>query len=80
MHELSLTREIVAIACQAAGDRRIHTVTLEIGRQACIAPDAIEFCFAAVAQGTLAQGARLAIHRSEGDALKVTTLELEEAA
>ncbi len=80
MHELSLTREILAIVCQAAHDRRVHKVTLEIGRQTCVTPEAIDFCFEAVAQGTLAEGARLDIHRTDGDELKVATMEIEEAA
>jgi hydrogenase nickel incorporation protein HypA/HybF len=80
MHELALTREIVAIVCDAANGRQVHTVNLEIGRLTCVSPDALEFCFDAVAQGTLAQGARLQIRRTDGDELNVTTLEIEEAA
>ena len=80
MHELSLTHDIVAIACDAAAGRRVHRVTLEIGRHACVMPDAIRFCFDVVAKGTLADGAQLCIHVTDGDALIVTTLELEEAA
>ena len=77
MHELALTREIVAIVCQAAGGRRVHTVTLELGRMACVTPESIEFCFEVVAQGTSAQGARLDVRRCDGDDLLVTTMELE---
>jgi hydrogenase nickel incorporation protein HypA/HybF len=80
MHELALTSEIVAIACKAANGCQIHAVTLEIGRLSCVSPDALEFCFEVVAQGTLAQGARLHIRRTDGDELNVTTLEIEEAA
>jgi hydrogenase nickel incorporation protein HypA/HybF len=80
MHELSLTREIVAIICAAAHERRVHKVTLEIGRLSCLAPEAIEFCFAAVAQGTLAEGALLDIRCTAGEELIVTTMEIEEAA
>ena len=43
-------------------------------------PEAIEFCFDAVAQGTLAEGARLDIRRTDGEELNVTTMEIEEAA
>ena len=80
MHELAHTREIVDIVCKAANDRRVHKVTLEIGRLSCVMPEAIEFCFAAVAQGTLAEGARLEIRRADGEELNVTTMEIEEAA
>lgn len=80
MHELSVTREIVAIVCDAAQHRRVHKVTLEIGRQSCVAPEAIAFCFEVVAQGTLAEGARLDIHATDGTELNVATMEIEEAA
>ena len=80
MHELALTREIVAIVCNAANGRQVNTVNLEIGRLTCVSPDALEFCLDAVAQGTPAQGARLQIRRTDGDELNVTTLEIEEAA
>jgi hydrogenase nickel incorporation protein HypA/HybF len=79
MHELALTREVVAIACEAAMGQRIHTITVEIGRLTCVSPDAMEFCFDVVAQGTLAEGARLVIRRTDGDECHVVTLEIEEA-
>src|SRR4051812_22891029 len=59
MHELALTHEIVAIVCRAAGDRRVHSVTLEIGELSCAAPESITFCFDVIARGTCAEGARL---------------------
>ena len=80
MHELALTHEIVAIVCQAAGERRVHRVTLEIGELSCAAPESITFCFDVIARGTCAEGARLDIRRTEGDDLLVRTMEIEEAA
>jgi hydrogenase nickel incorporation protein HypA/HybF len=80
MHELALTHEIVDIVCKAANDRRVHKVTLEIGRLSCVTPEAIEFCFDVVARGTLAEGARLEIRQPDGDEFTVTTMEIEEAA
>jgi len=80
MHELALTQEIVAIVCRAAGDRRVHKVTLEIGEWSCAAPASIEFCFEVVARGTRAEGAQLDIRRIDGDDLTVRTMEIEEAA
>jgi hydrogenase nickel incorporation protein HypA/HybF len=78
MHELSLTREIVRIVCEAAQGRRVHNVSLEIGRQSCVMPQSIEFCFAAVALGTPAEGARLDIRRTDGEECNVATMEIEE--
>jgi hydrogenase nickel incorporation protein HypA/HybF len=80
MHELALTHEIIAIVCKAAGDRRVHRVTLEIGELSCATPESITFCFDVVARGTCAEGARLDIRRTDGDDLMVTTMEIEEAA
>ena len=80
MHELSLTHEIVAVVCQAAGDRRVHKVTLEIGEWSCATPESIAFCFDVIAQGTCAEGARLDIRRTDGDDLVVRTMEIEGAA
>ena len=80
MHELSLTREIVAIVCNAAQHRRVCAVTVEIGHLSCAAPDAIAFCFQVIAKGTCAEGARLEFRRIDGDDLMVGTMEVEEAA
>jgi hydrogenase nickel incorporation protein HypA/HybF len=80
MHELALTRDIVAIVCEAAGGRRIHKVTLEVGKMSCVMPEAIEFCFDAVAQGTRAEGAHLDIRWTDGEELNVTTMEIEETS
>jgi hydrogenase nickel incorporation protein HypA/HybF len=80
MHELSITREILRIVCEAARDRRIYTVTLEIGTLSCVSPEAVEFCFNVAAQGTPAEGARLDIRRTEGEECNVAKMELEEIA
>jgi hydrogenase nickel incorporation protein HypA/HybF len=80
MHELSLTREIVAIICEAAAGHRVRQVTLEIGKLSSVMPDAIEFCFDAVAEGTLAELARLDIRLTDGMEFKVATIEIEEDA
>jgi hydrogenase nickel incorporation protein HypA/HybF len=79
MHEVSLTREIVSIACNAASGQRVHMISVEVGKLSCVSPDALAFCFDVVAQGTLAEGARLNIRRTNGDELHVVTLEVEEA-
>lgn len=80
MHELALTQEIVSIACNAASGQRVHVVRLEVGKLSCVAPEALQFCFEVVARGTLADGARLEIRRTDGDEFHIVTLEIEEAA
>jgi len=52
MHELSITQNIVDIACRYAGDHRIRVVRLEIGRLAAVSPESIGFCFEICKEGT----------------------------
>ena len=71
MHEVALAEGILRIVQDAArrhGATRVATVTLEIGSLAHVEPRALEFCFDAVARGTPAQGARLAIESVPGTA------------
>ncbi len=68
MHELAITRNIVAIVSEAAGGRRVRQVTLEVGRLSGISPDAISFCFDAVAKGTVLDGAQLEVRLIDGRA------------
>lgn len=68
MHELGISRNIVAIVSEAAAGRRVHRVTLEIGKLSGVLAEAIAFCFDAVAEGTVAAGAALEIREIEGRA------------
>jgi hydrogenase nickel incorporation protein HypA/HybF len=68
MHELSITRNIVAIVDEAARGRRVCRVKLRIGKLSGVMPDAVAFCFEIVAQGTSLAGARLDIEEIEGRA------------
>jgi hydrogenase nickel incorporation protein HypA/HybF len=68
MHELSITRNIVAIVSDCAQGRRVRRVTLEVGKLSGVMTDAIAFCFDVVAQGTVLEGASLDIREVEGRA------------
>jgi len=68
MHELGITRNIVAIVGDAAGGRRVRRVHLDVGELSGVMPDAIAFCFEAVARGTMLEGAALEIRKIEGRA------------
>lgn len=71
MHEMSLAEnviELVEYRARREGCRRVKTVRLEIGKLSGVAPDAIRFCFDAVAGGTLAEGAVLDIVEQDGSA------------
>jgi hydrogenase nickel incorporation protein HypA/HybF len=61
MHELSLAQAIVAIAEEHSDGRPVARVELAVGRLRQIVPDALLFSFELVAQGTIADGAELAI-------------------
>jgi hydrogenase nickel incorporation protein HypA/HybF len=66
---MALTESIVEIAVVAAknqGAGKVTRVTVEIGALSCVEPEALQFCFAAVAAGTLAEGALLEIERIPG--------------
>ena len=61
MHELGITRNIVAIVDEAAKGRRVRRVILEVGQLSGLVVDAVRFCFDVVAAGTAADGAMLEI-------------------
>jgi len=61
MHELSITRNVIAIVTERAAGQRVIRVRLEIGRLSAVVPEAIRFCFDICAQGTAAEGAALEI-------------------
>ena len=69
MHEMALCAAVVELiedAARAEGFASVRTVTLDLGALSHAAPEAMAFCFDAVARGTVAEGARLAIHRTPG--------------
>ncbi len=71
MHEMALCRGIVDIAVEHAerhAARRVTVVRVEVGALSCVEPAALEFCFAAIAGGTLAEGATLEIAVTPGEA------------
>jgi hydrogenase nickel incorporation protein HypA/HybF len=68
MHELSITRSIVAIVAERAAGRRVVRVRLEIGRLSAVLPDAIRFCFDICAANTPLAGAALQIDEIAGRA------------
>jgi len=69
MHEMALTESVVEIALQEmrkAGARRLTRIVLDIGRLSAVEPEAMRFCFSAVAAGTAAEGAELTIEDVAG--------------
>ncbi len=66
MHELSITRSVVAIVSEHAQGQKVLAVTLEIGQLSGMLPEAIRFCFDVCSQGTPLDGASLQIIEVEG--------------
>ncbi|MBN3950817.1 MAG: hydrogenase maturation nickel metallochaperone HypA [Nostoc sp. NMS7] len=61
MHELGITKNIVAIVAEQAKGAKVQRVLLEIGKLSAIMPDAIRFCFDICTQDTVLAGATLEI-------------------
>jgi hydrogenase nickel incorporation protein HypA/HybF len=68
MHEMGIALQIVEIAAARSGGARVTRVCLDVGKLAAVLPDAIRFCFAAAAEGTLVEGATLEIREVPGRA------------
>jgi hydrogenase nickel incorporation protein HypA/HybF len=61
MHELAIAESIVAIAERHAAGRRVTRVEVAVGHLRQVVPPALEFAFELVAQGTVLEGAELAL-------------------
>jgi hydrogenase nickel incorporation protein HypA/HybF len=68
MHELAITQSVVDAVCERAGDRRVRSVQVHVGALTAVVPEAMRFCFDLVAEGTVADGARLDIECRPGAA------------
>jgi len=64
MHEVSLMESLIALVEEQRRKQefsRVHAIRLHVGALGHVDPDALRFCFDAVARGTIAAGARLEI-------------------
>lgn len=71
MHEMALTEGVIRVIEEQAkisAYSTVRTVWLEIGELSHVDPHAMEFCYQAVARGTIAEGSRLEIIRTPGAA------------
>ncbi len=66
MHELGITRSVVAICAENSNGLLVKRVTLEIGKLSAIMPDAVRFCFDICTKGTVVEGATLEILQIDG--------------
>jgi len=66
MHEIGLMQQALERALNYAaqqGARQIDCVTMRVGAESGVEPEVIAFAFPVLAQGTLAEGARLIIEQ-----------------
>jgi hydrogenase nickel incorporation protein HypA/HybF len=61
MHELSIAEAIVDIAQRHAHGRRVYRVAVKVGHLRQVVPDALQFAFELLTDGTELEGAELAI-------------------
>jgi hydrogenase nickel incorporation protein HypA/HybF len=69
VHEVSLVESVVALVedeRRKQGFSRVRTIRLKVGTLGHAEPEALRFCFDAVASGTIADGARLEIETAPG--------------
>ncbi len=66
MHELGITKNIVAIVTEHAQGKKVNRVLLEIGQLSAIMPESVRFCFDVVSQGTVLASAKLEILETPG--------------
>ncbi len=70
MHEVSLIENVIALVEDERAKQafcRVNLIRLKLGALGHAEPDALRFCFDAVATGTIAQGARLEIEIVPGE-------------
>ena len=66
MHELGITRNIVAIVSEQAAGKKVTRVALDIGKLSAVMPEAIRFCFDVCSKDTLLESAELQINEVPG--------------
>jgi hydrogenase nickel incorporation protein HypA/HybF len=61
MHELSIAEAVLGVVERHAKGRKVERVELNVGHLRQVVPAALELAFELVAEGTVAEGAELAI-------------------
>lgn len=80
MHELGLSRNIVAIVSENAGEKPVARVKVAVGPLACVEPSALRFCWDVVTQDGPLAGAELEIVAAEADTFLIKEFEFREMA
>ncbi len=66
MHELSISRSLVELACAHAEGRPVIRLRVAVGKLSAVMPDALRFCFETVRRDTLLHDAALEIEEVAG--------------
>jgi len=61
MHELAIAESVVGVVLAHAAGRRVTRIDLTVGHLRQVVPSALRFAVELVAQGTVAEGAELAL-------------------
>ena len=80
MHELSIALSIIDIAegeLARHKAQRILAIRVRIGSRAAVAREALDFSFGLACEGTAAEGSRLIVDETDGDALEIVQMEIE---
>jgi hydrogenase nickel incorporation protein HypA/HybF len=77
MHELAIATDIIEACEEASAGATVRRVVLEIGRLSPVAPEAVRFCFELAGAGTVAEGATLEICQTDGEELRIRSMEVD---
>jgi hydrogenase nickel incorporation protein HypA/HybF len=69
LHELAITQSLVEAVAERTDGAPVIAVNLRLGRLSGVVPDAMQFCFELVTEGTPLYGARLQIEEMPGRAV-----------
>ncbi|NPD68187.1 hydrogenase maturation nickel metallochaperone HypA (plasmid) [Lichenicola cladoniae] len=70
MHEMSLIESVIELVEEERRKQpfsRVRLIRLAVGELGCVEPEALRFCFDAIAHGTIADGALLEIEIVAGE-------------
>lgn len=78
MHEVGVAKEIVKLAREKSGGRKVLAMKIELGNDGHTTPETLRHAFGHVAAGTCAEGARLDITPVQQLESRVVEMEVEE--
>jgi len=68
MHELAITQSVVDMVVERTAGRRVGLVRLDVGALSGVVPDAMQFCYELLTDGTSLEGSTLVIEQTPGAA------------